>query len=320
MEKPESLITYLLAIAAVVMAVMAVLSFFTTKAAVQEAARKARNKLSGGFRYILNLFSNKTAFKNAFRELAISISKRYVTILRILIAVVVAPIVVLLSFKTSISAVLAFAIVAFLFAFSNVVASAIKIAVRNKVSVYISRRYVAIVSTITVIMAILIFFSIKDLPDANKVMQTARKVGNNIAAKNMSSLSNGMDNIIHAIIGYQQDPDAARNRIYEDALKQAADKGYVFYIPQRDYYITALNKRNDERLLTEEERIRIKNSLDNIVKRSNERDQISLMNMVLSDIRVTEELWIPKERLVDLSPLDLIGVVGGYIGEHILKY
>lgn len=323
MENQESLTTYLLAIATVVIAVMTVLSFFTTKDAVKKAARKAINKLSGGFRYILNLFSNKTAFKNAFRELAISISKRYVTILRILIpliAVVVTSIVVLISFKTSISAVLAFAIMAFLFAFSNVVASAIKIAVRSKAAIYISRRYVAIISTITVIITILIFSSIRDLPDAKKIKRTVRIVGDNIAAKNMASLSSSMDNIIHTIIGHQKDPDATRNRIYEDALKQAADKGYVFYIPQKDYYVTAKERRGDERLLTEKERNRIKNSLDDILKRSNKRDQISLMNMVLSDIRVTEELWMPKERLVELSELDIIGVVGGYIGELVLEY
>ena len=44
------------------------------------------------------------------------------------------------------------------------------------------------------------------------------------------------------------------------------------------------------------------------------------MNEVLRDIRVTEELWMPKEREIDLSPLDLIGVAGGYIGELMLKY
>ncbi|MCK4826664.1 hypothetical protein KA005_63590, partial [bacterium] len=133
------------------------------------------------------------------------------------------------------------------------------------------------------------------------------------------SLGARMDNIIHAIINYQKDPDATRNRVYEDALKQAAGKGYVFYIPQRDYYITAIKKRNDDYLLTKEERDRIKNSLDDIFKRSNKRDQMSLMNEVISDIRVTKELWIPKERLADLSTLDLIGVVGGYIGELILE-
>lgn len=191
---------------------------------------------------------------------------------------------------------------------------------KSKVAFYISGRYVVIISTITLIMTILIYSSMKDLPDAKKVNQTVRTVGNNIAAKNMASLSSSIDNIIHTIINYQKDPDATRNRVYEDALKQAADKSYVFYIPQKNYYITAKNWRDDKRLLTKEERSRIEDSLDDIFNRSDKRDQISLMNMVLSDIRVTEKLWIPKDRVADLSPHDLIGVVGGYIGERILEY
>lgn len=176
-----------------------------------------------------------------------------------------------------------------------------------------------LVTTITAIMLVAVFFTTKRLPTAGTIEKTVKKVGNKIAATNMVSLGARMDNIIHAIINYQKDPDATRNRVYEDALKQAAGKGYVFYIPQRDYYITAIKKRNDDYLLTKEERDRIKNSLDDIFKRSNKRDQMSLMNEVISDIRVTKELWIPKERLADLSTLDLIGVVGGYIGELILE-
>jgi uncharacterized membrane protein YgaE (UPF0421/DUF939 family) len=224
---------------------------------------------------------------------------------------------------------LAITIIAFFVLFSKtlsltLITSTIKKIVRDLLAPFIEKRYMSTLHTfaavIVAIMVVLVFFTTKRLPTTGAIEKIARKMGNNIAAKNMASLSSSMDNIIHTIISYQKDPDATRNLIYEDALKQAAVKGYVFYIPQRDYYITALNKRNHERLLTEEERNRIENSLDEIFKRSNERDQISLMNMILSDIRVTEELWKPKERLADLSPLDLIGVVGGYIGEHILKY
>jgi hypothetical protein len=219
--------------------------------------------------------------------------------------------------------VLAITIITLYIVFSDVLSSITRlvkrIANKSKIAIYIWLRYVAIIGTITLIITILIFSSIKDLPDANTVTLIARTVGNDIAGRNMASLSRSMDNIIHAIIHYQEDPDATRNRVYEDALKQAADKGYVFYIPQRDYYITGLNKRNSKRLLTEEERNRIKTSLDDILKRSDKRDQISLMNMVLSDVRVTGELWTPKERLADLSSLGLMGVVGGYIGELMVE-
>jgi hypothetical protein len=188
---------------------------------------------------------------------------------------------------------------------------------------FVEKRYADVLRTfsavIVAIMVVHLFFITERLPTIVNIEETVKKVGNNIAAVNMASLGARMDNIIHAIINYQKDPKATRNRIYEDALKQAADKGFVFYIPQRDYYITQTNKRDDEYLLTKKERNRIKNSLDDIFKRSNERDQMNLMNMVLSDIRVIEELWMPKERLDTLSPIDLIGVVGGYIGELILK-
>lgn len=193
---------------------------------------------------------------------------------------------------------------------------------KSNVVTCISGRYAAIISAITLIMTILILSLIKDLPDVKEVNQTVRKVGNKITAKNMASLSSGIDSIIHAIVEYQKDPEETRNRVYEDALRQAADKGYVFYIPQKNYYITAINKRNDKRLLTKEETDIIEKVLKEIFERSSKRDQISLMNMVLSDIRVTEELWKPKKRKVkvSLSELDIIGVVGGYIGELVLKY
>lgn len=215
--------------------------------------------------------------------------------------------------------VLSIAIIALYILFSKVLPQ-IKIAIKQIGEEGYMTILRAIAATIVAIMVVLVFFTTKRLPTAGTLEKTVKKVGNKIAAKNMASLSSSMDNIIHTIIGYQKDPDATRNRVYEDALRQAADKGYVFYVPQKNYYITAINKRNDESLLTEEEKNRIKNSLDDILKRSEKRDQISLMNMVLSDIRVTEELWMPKDRVDDLSPLDLMTVVGGYIGELILKY
>jgi len=219
---------------------------------------------------------------------------------------------------------LAVAIITFYILFTDVL-SKIKgfikrIAIENKEDFNILRRYVSIISTITLIITILIYSSIKDLPDAKKVNQTVKRVGNKIAAKNMASLSSSMDSIIHTIIGHQKDPDATRIRVYEDALRQAADRGYVFHIPQENYYITAIDRRNDESLLTEEERKRIKKSLDDILKRTDKQDQISLMKEVLSAIRVKEELWKPKERKVTLSEIDIVGIVGGYIGELILKY
>lgn len=204
-------------------------------------------------------------------------------------------------------------------ALSLITAATKKAFSESKPTLYISKRYVSTITTIAMIITILVFLSIKGLPDADKVMQTAEIVGNSIVARNTASLSKSMDNIIHTIIDNQKDPDVTRNRIYEGALKQAADKGYVFYIRQKNYYITAKNWRDDKRLLTGEETDIIEKVLKEIFERSDKRDQISLMNMVLSDVRVTKELWMPKERLVDLSPLDLIGIVGGYIGEHILE-
>lgn len=197
--------------------------------------------------------------------------------------------------------------------------SPIATAIRKAPISHIAIRYVAIISTITLIMTILLYSSLKDLPDAKKVAQITRAEGKKIAARNMASISGGIDNIIHTILDYQKDPDGTRDRVYEEALKQTADKGYIFFIPQRDYYVTAPDKRNEERLLTEDERDRIENSLNDIFERSTKRDQLSLLHMVLSDIRVGDELWKPKERKVKLSPLDLMGVVGGYIGELILK-
>lgn len=221
--------------------------------------------------------------------------------------------------------ILSFTIIAMLILFSKKKKMPLITTAIQKIERYmdILRTFAAVIVAILVVLVfsiVLVFFTIKELPDAKKVNQTVRKVGNNIAKKNMASLSSDMDNIIHTIINYRKDPDATRNRVYEDALKQAANKGYVFYIPQKNYYIIPKNARDDKRLLTEKEREHIKNSFDDILKRSNERDQISLMNMVLSDIRVTEELWIPKERLVNLTPIDLTGVVGGYIGELVLGY
>ena len=189
-------------------------------------------------------------------------------------------------------------------------------------STCIFQRYEAVIGTFILITTILIYSSINRLPDAKTVTETARTVGSELAGMkmNMALFSKGMDNIIHTIIRYQKEPEAARNRVYEDALKQAAAKSYVVNIPQRDYYVTVTNKRGDKRLLTRKEADILEKVLKEIFERSNKRDQISLMNEVLSDIRVTEELWKPKERKVELSELDIIGVVGGYIGEIVLKY
>ena len=272
------------------------------------------------------LFVKRVVITNAIRKAVafiVEITKKYIAILRTISAIIVAIMSVLAFLTHNALLILPISMIAFLILFTPVYSLITglfkRITSKSKVAISVSGRYVAIISTIIVIMTILIFSSIKDLPNVAIIEETAGKVGRSIAAKNMASLSSSMDNIIHAIINFQKDPDATRNRVYEDALKQAADKGYVFYIPQKNYYITALNKRNDEHLLTEEERNRIEKSLGEILKRTNKRDQISLMNMVLSDIRVTEELWMPKERLADLTPLDLIGVVGGYIGELILE-
>ena len=196
-------------------------------------------------------------------------------------------------------------------------------AIRTTWPGFFKKRYLDILriifTVIIVILIALVYIKTKQLPDSNKVVQTATAVGYNIAEKYMASLRSRMDDIVHTIINFQKDPKATRNRIYEKALRQAADKGYIFYIPQKDYYITAMTKREDKYHLTKKERNLIKNSLEDIFKRSNERDQINLMSMILSDIRVTDELWKPKKRLVDLSPIDIIGIVGGYIGELILE-
>lgn len=175
-----------------------------------------------------------------------------------------------------------------------------------------------IATTITTIMIVIVLFTVRRIPDGYVIKETVKTAGKKIAL-NMAGLDRSMDNIVHTIINYNKHPDATRNRVYEDALKQAADKGYVFYIPQRDYYITLINKKGDKRLLTGKERDIIEKVLKEIFKRSDKRDQISLMNEVLRDIRVAEELWIPKKRKVTLSELDIIAVVGGYIGELILE-
>lgn len=262
------------------------------------------------------------AIRNAVGDMWGYIKKRYVAILITIGAMLAVIMTLRLLSRANISKVLPIAVIAYLilYGFMKLLTVIGNNKTVRKVTIYIWERYTPIVSTIAVIVAIMVVVTIKDLPDAKTVEKTPRIAGDNVTAKNMASLSMSVDSIIHTIIDYQKDPDATRNRVYRGALKQAAHRGYIFYIPQRDYYITALNKRNTERLVTEEERNRIKISLDDALKRSDKRDQISLMSEVLGDVRVRGELWKPKERKVALSELDIIGVVGGYIGELVLKY
>ena len=102
-------------------------------------------------------------------------------------------------------------------------------------------------------------------------------------------------------------------------MVRAFYKRYIFHLPEKEYYVTGKNKRNGKSLLSIDEKTLIKASLKGAFERTQKRDQISLMYMVLSDIRVAEELWKQKKRPDELSSLSLIGVVGGYIGELITE-
>lgn len=108
------------------------------------------------------------------------------------------------------------------------------------------------------------------------------------------------------------DSEAVRKMVYRDAMDQADKEGYIFLI--KGHYLTAYDWREKNRLLTEKQRRVIERCF--FTKHLEEKDLYTLMYLVLSDEEVIEALKC-KATFVHLTPYDIIGIVGGYLGELI---
>ncbi len=123
------------------------------------------------------------------------------------------------------------------------------------------------------------------------------------------------------VIASLVDSVTARKVVYSNALDQARDNGYVYFISER--YLTSeawRDKDKGTKLLTSEE----KGIVEKCFGEHKGEDLYSLMYAVLSDDKMIVALQekqaydVPidsKGRTRQLSAYDKIGVIGGYIGE-----
>jgi hypothetical protein len=109
------------------------------------------------------------------------------------------------------------------------------------------------------------------------------------------------------------DSEAVRKVVYRDALDQAAKKGYIFFLIKEGRHVTAYDHRDQNRLLTEKQRNAVEDCFFTEPPLE-EKDSYSSMCRVLSDEKVIEALKCDAT-VVHLTPYDVIGVVGGYLGE-----
>jgi len=105
------------------------------------------------------------------------------------------------------------------------------------------------------------------------------------------------------------DSEAVREVIYRNALDQAEKKGYIFSVAGQ--YSTNYLWREGNRLLTERQRKSIEKCFST---KPPEEDLYSLMYAALSNEDVIKALE-SDATLVRLTQYDLIGVLGGYLGE-----
>ena len=168
--------------------------------------------------------------------------------------------------------------------------------------------WIAVLLIMVPISLIGIILLINKFPTATRISEVVKKESSVIAQKTREDILKDAREDHEKQIVTLADSAAVRKIVYRDALDQAAKKGYIF--PLDGYiYLTNNALRDEKRLLTEAQRKAIEKCL---TKHLEEKDSYNLMYYVLSDKETIEAL---RKNTIRLTPYDLIGVVGGYIGE-----
>jgi NADH:ubiquinone oxidoreductase subunit K len=169
---------------------------------------------------------------------------------------------------------------------------------------------VVIATSTTVAIALLLY----KLPTTTtRISEVVKKEGYIIAQKTKEDIFKDVREDHEKIITTLADSEAVRKVVYIDALDQAKKRGYIFLNERQ--YLTAYDRRENNRLLTERQR----KAIEECFTKHIEEDLYSLMFSVLSDKEVIEALKC-EATFVHLTPYEVVGVVGGYLSELRLEH